>query len=285
MVRERRMKTMITLGLCCRDVEGLDLEQQFEQAARLGFANVQIAMWRMEHLTPEHAHETKRLLEKYGLRCTEIWCGWTRPAYWDFRSGPSCLGLVPSEYRFQRLQDLLKGAAYARELGITDVITHLGFIPQDPTDHNYVGLIHALKHLTAELKKYDQFFSFETGQETPLVVRRCIEDVGADNLGVNYDPGNLLIYGNGNPVDGLDLLGGYVRSVHAKDATYPTSGYTPGEEKVMGEGQVDMKAFVEKLRRLGFDRVMSIEHERKGLSMEQKEQEIAHAKKYLEALL
>lgn len=275
----------IKLGLCCRDVDYLELETQFEQAKRLGFTNVQIAMWQMEHLTPEYAKQVKDLLEKYGLTCTEIWCGWSKPAYWDFKNGPSSLGLVPAEYRFFRLQELLKGAAFARELGVTDVITHLGFIPQDPTDSNYVGLIHALKHLTTELKKYGQFFSFETGQETPLIVRRCIEDVGADNIGVNYDPGNLLIYGNANPVDGLDLLGDYVRSVHAKDATYPTSGYEPGEEMVMGEGQVNMTAFVEKLKAKGFKGVMSIEHERKGLTEEQKEAEIAHAKKYLEALI
>lgn len=275
----------IKLGLCCRDVEGMELEAQFEQARRLGFDRVQIAMWRMEHLNAEHAQQTKALLARYGLVCTELWCGWTKPAYWDFRNGPSSLGLVPGEYRFLRLQDLFKGAAYARELGVTDVITHLGFIPQDPTDANYVGLIHALRHLTTELKKYGQFFSFETGQETPLVVRRCIEDVGADNIGVNYDPGNLLIYGNGNPVDGLDLLGDYVRSVHAKDATYPTSGYEQGIETVMGEGQEDMKALIEKLKKHGFARVMSIEHERKNISVEQKEAEILHAKRYLEALL
>lgn len=275
----------IQLGLCCRDVEGMELESQFEQAQRLGFTNVQIAMWQMEHLNVEHAHQIKEMLAAYGLTCTELWCGWTKPAYWDFHRGPSSLGLVPAEYRFLRLQDLFKGAAYARELGVTDIVTHLGFIPQDPTDSNYVGLIHALKYLTSELKKYGQFFSFETGQETPLIVRRCIEDVGADNIGVNYDPGNLLIYGNGNPVDGLDLLGNYVRSVHAKDATYPSSGYVPGEEKVMGEGQVDMNALVKKLKDHGFNRVMSIEHERKGISKEQKEEEILHAKHYLEVLL
>lgn len=275
----------IKLGLCCRDVDGLELESQFEQAQRLGFTRVQIAMWQMDHLNTEHARQTKSLLGQYGLTCTELWCGWTKPAYWDFRNGPSSLGLVPCEYRFLRLQDLLKGAAYARELGVTDIITHLGFIPQDPMDSNYVGLIHALKHLTDELRRYGQFFSFETGQEPPLIVRRCIEDVGADNMGVNYDPGNLLIYGNGNPVDGLDLLGDYVRSVHAKDATYPVSGYEPGKETVMGEGQVDMRALIDKLKKHGFNRVMSIEHERKGVTKEQKEAEILHAKKYLEALL
>lgn len=30
----------IALGLCCRDVEGMELEQQFEQAQRLGFTRV-----------------------------------------------------------------------------------------------------------------------------------------------------------------------------------------------------------------------------------------------------
>ena len=136
-----------------------------------------------------------------------------------------------------RLQDLLKGAAYARELGVTDVITHLGFIPQDPTDSNYVGLIHALRHLTTELKKHGQFFSFETGQETPLLVRRCVEDVGADNIGVNYDPGNLLIYATAIPSTASTFWGIMCAASMPRMATYPSSGYVPGEEK--GDGRKD----------------------------------------------
>lgn len=275
----------MSIGLCCRDNETLELEAQFAQAKRLGFDKVQIALWNMDHLNVHSAQVTKKLLDQYGLVCTEIWCGWVKPASWDFRDGPASLGLIPPEYRAIRTQNLMDGGVYARELGVTDVITHLGFIPQDPTDSNYQGLIRSLKYICAEYAKHGQFFCFETGQETPVVVKRCIEDVGMPNMGVNYDPANLMIYGSANPVDGLDLLGPYVRSVHAKDGTYPTGGYQAGIETVMGEGQVNMPAFLAKLKEVNFSGVLSIEHERKGLTEEQKEAEILCAKELLLKLL
>lgn len=273
------------LGLCIRDGVGYDLGQQMEQAKRLGFDRVQIALWSMDHLTKEYALQTKELLKRNQLTCTEVWCGWEKPAIWDFKSGPASLGLVPMSHRAIRTRNLLDGGLFARELGVTDVITHLGFIPQDPFDPNYVGLIIALKHITAEYAKEGLVFSFETGQETPVLVARCIEDTGASNMGVNYDPANLLIYGNANPIDGLNLLGKYVRSVHAKDGTYPTGGYITGVETVMGEGEVNMEAFVSKLKNIDFSGTISIEHERKGLSDEEKEREILSAKSLLEKLL
>jgi len=273
----------VTLGLCVHD--GHDLEQQFAQAKRLGFERVQITLWNMAHLTRESAKKTKDLLKKHDLRCTEIWCGWHKPAMWNFRNGPQSLGLVPAAYRALRTQDLLHGGEYAHELGVTDVITHLGFMPPDPADPNYVGLIVALKHITATFAETGQVFSFETGQETPVIVRRCIEDVGAENLGVNYDPANLLIYGNGNPVDGIDLLKDYIRSVHAKDAMYPTSGYVQGVETVLGEGQVNFPLFIAKLKGIGFGGTLSIEHERGDVPEAQKEQELLRAKTLLEGLI
>lgn len=273
------------MGLCVRDGAGYDLAGQMEQAKRLGFDRVQIALWDMNRLGRESAAEAKALLKRNGLVCTEVWCGWQKPAIWDFRHGPASLGLVPASHRAVRTQNLLAGGLYARELGVTDVITHLGFIPQDPSDPNYTGLIIALKHITAEYAADGLVFSFETGQETPVVVMRCIEDTGAENMGVNYDPANLMIYGNANPIDGLEMLRKYVRSVHAKDGTYPTSGYTTGTEAVMGEGDVNIPLFMSKLKEIGFSGTLSIEHERKGLPPEQKEQELLAAKALLERLL
>ncbi|MCL1796248.1 MAG: sugar phosphate isomerase/epimerase [Clostridia bacterium] len=273
----------MSIGLCVHD--GSDLKEQFAYAKRLGFERIQLTLWDMAQLNRENAQKTKTLLKIFGLCCTEVWCGWHKPAMWNFRNGPQSLGLVPAAYRALRTQDLLRGGEYAHELGVTDVITHLGFMPPDPSDPNYVGLVVALKHITAVLAERGQVFSFETGQETPVIVRRCIEDVGAGNLGVNYDPANLLIYGNGNPVDGIDLLKDYIRSVHAKDATYPTSGYVQGVETVLGEGQVNYPLFIAKLKTIGFSGTLSIEHERGGLPEEQKERELLCAKSLLESLI
>lgn len=275
----------IKVGLCCRDVPGLDLEEQFAQAQRLGFKYVQIALWKIDRFDEKTALETKAMLEKYDLECTEVWVGWVKPAVWDFRDGPATLGLVPADFRLQRIQNLLEGAAYARILGVKGVLTHVGFIPVNPFDPDYRGLVIALKHITAELAKYGQYFSLETGQETPIVAKRCLEDVAADNLFINYDPANIIIYGNGNPIAGLDVLGKYVKSVHGKDANQPLNGYEIGEETVTGEGQVNIPCFVEKLKEIGFEGIISIEHERHGVTPEQKEAEIIIAKNIFDELV
>lgn len=260
------------------------LEENLVAAKGMGFDNCQLALWNMEYLNEEHALGTKKLLEKHRLEMTGLWCGWHQPAVWDFRDGPSTLGIVPPEYRFSRMQNLLKGAEYARVLGVRDVITHLGFIPVNPIDPNYAAVIQTLRHIANELKAHNQRFLFETGQETPIVVRRTIEDVGFENLGVNYDPANLMMYGNGNAIDGLEVLSDYICSVHAKDGSYPTSGYTLGEEYPVGKGKVDFPKLIKRLKEIGYNGVLSIENERT-ISEEQRENEISDSRQYLLKLL
>ena len=149
---------------------------------------------------------------------------------------------------------------------------------------NDTGVVSALRYITSELKKHGQNFLMETGQEPPIVLRRLIEDVGNDNLFVNYDPANLMMYGNANPVDGLNVLGQYVRSVHAKDGSYPETGYELGSEFPIGKGKVDFPGFIKKLKEIGYDGPVSVEYEIEAGNERQK-QEIIEGKKYLESIL
>jgi L-ribulose-5-phosphate 3-epimerase len=107
-------------------------------------------------------------------------------------------------------------------------------------------------------------FWFETGQETPITLLRTIEDIGTENLGINLDPANLLMYGKANPVDALDVFGQWVRGVHAKDGEYPTDGRDLGHEKPMGEGRVNFPALVPKLKACGYRGHLTIEREISG---------------------
>ena len=77
--------------------------------------------------------------------------------------------------------------------------------------------------------------------------------MGTDNLGINLDPANLILYGKGNPVDALDVFGKYVRDMHGKDGFYPTDGKNLGEEVPVGEGKVNFPALIAKLKELGYD--------------------------------
>lgn len=203
-------------------------------------------------------------------------------SYWNFYEGPLSLGIVPREYRAERLRMLLRGAEIARRMEVTDVVTHVGFLPENPATTEYNEVVTALKYIGNKLKPHGQYFLFETGQETPITLRRTIEDVGTGNLGINLDPANLLMYGKGNPIDALGVFGEYVRGVHGKDGEYPTNGRQLGHERPMGEGMVDYPRFIAKLRSVGYDGAITIEREIKG---DQQIADILSAKAMLEGLI
>lgn len=122
---------------------------------------------------------------------------------------------------------------------------------------------------------------FETGQETPVTLLRAIEDIGAPNLFINLDVGNLLLYGKANPIDGIQVLGKYVRFLHAKDADYPTNPHELGKEYPIPEGKVNFPGVIAKLKKLDFKGCLVIENE---LTYNSKEY-LKKTKKYLENLI
>ena len=109
-----------------------------------------------------------------------------------------------------------------------------------------------------------------------------MHDVGLDNLGINLDPANLILYGKANPVDALGVIGKYVRDVHGKDGLYPTNGRELGCETPLGEGKVDFPRFVARLKELGYDGAITIERE---ISGEEQKKDIVRAKAILETLI
>lgn len=260
------------------------LEETLTWAKEAGFTNCQLQLWDMSCLTEEHARGTKAMADACGMEITGLWCGWRGPIKWDFAEGPSILGIVPPAYREARIRDLLAGSVYAKALDVRTVITHLGFVPANCRDEGYTGVVSALRYITRTLKERGQELLMETGQEPPIVLKRLIDDVEADNLFVNYDPANLMMYGNANPVDGLEILGRYVKSVHAKDGSYPVNGYELGSEFPIGKGRVDFRGLLGKLEALGYDGPISIEYEIEA-GNERQRQEILEGKAYLEQLL
>ena len=269
------------IGICVKIEK--DLEEQLVWAREAGFDNCQLQNYDMSLHTDEYAQYVKDLLEKYEIEATAYWCGWHGPIKWNFHEGPATLGLVPPEYRSTRTQNLLDGAAFARKLGLSNIITHLGFLPVDCNDPKYIGVVNAVKYIIEELEKYDQYFYMETGQEPPVVLKRLIEDVGSDRLFINLDPANLMLYGNGDPVGSLDVIGPYVKSMHAKDGSYPRGGYELGKEYPLGKGDVNIPELIKKLKEIGFDGPISIENEL-DVNLETKRELMIEAKHYLEEL-
>lgn len=242
----------------------------------------QLLSWQPEYWTAENAEKIKKWFEDAGITITAFWCGWSGPCAWNFYDGQITLGLVPPEYRNMRVKQLCDGADFAKLLGITDVVTHMGYIPENPYDPNFYGLCVAVRTVANHLKNNGQYLLFETGQETPVTMLRCFEQVGCDNLGINLDTANLILYGKANPVDALDVFGKFVRNIHAKDGRYPTNGHDLGEETRVGEGKVDFRAFFTKLHELGYDSHVTIEREIEG---DQQMKDVLTARDYLQAII
>ena len=261
-----------------------EMEKSFIKLRAFGFASCQLCSWEPEKWTDENADGIRALAEKHGIEISSFWCGWEGPKVWDFYEGQRTLGLVPPQYREMRVKNLCDGADFAHRIGLTDVATHMGFIPECPFDPNFEPLCDAIRTVAQHLKTNGQYLLFETGQETPVTMLRCFEQVGMDNLGVNLDTANLILYGRGNPVDALEVIGKYVRNLHAKDGCFPVNGHNIGLEKRIGEGKVDFPRLFKALRRLGYDSFVTIEREIEEGSPEQL-RDILDARSYLQKII
>ncbi len=270
------------LGVLVNLNQTSNIADKIREVHEMGFSSCQISCWDPSCYTEEYAALIRRACTEFKVSVSTFWAGWTGKGVWNFYDGPATLGIVPEYARFQRILELKAGSDFAKALGVDQLATHAGFLPENPCAENYRGVICALREVAEHCKNNGQYFLFETGQETPVTLRRVIQDIGLDNLAINLDPANLILYGKANPVDALDTIGEYVRDIHGKDGCYPTNGYDLGQEMPLGAGKVNFPALVKKLKEIGYDRTITIERE---ISGDQQKKDIVAAKEILEALI
>lgn len=257
------------------------LEKGTQEIQELGLDTCQVNAWNVDMLTEENGQKLKDIVGDK-VKIASVWVGWPGPKVWDFIDGPATLGLVPKEFRFVRMEALKRGAWFAKQLGVSDIVTHVGFIPENPSTTEYRETVIAIRDVASYCKDLGIYFNFETGQETPITLLRTIEDVGLDNLGINLDPANLLLYGKGNPIDAVDMYKELIRGVHVKDGKYPTNGRRLGEETPVGEGLVNFPVLIDKLIKYNYKGPLIIEREITG---PQQKEDILKAKDILIGIL
>jgi sugar phosphate isomerase/epimerase len=228
------------------------------------------------------AHQFQDLLNKYEVTPTAAEVVGPGALKWNFIEGPSTIGIVPRATRAARIDALKQTSDFAKMLGIPLIQTHCGFLPENPQDPLYEEAVVAIGDLAHHCANNGQSFLMETGQETPTTLLRALKDANKPNLGVGLDTANLILYGKANPVDAVDIIGPYVRSVHAKDGKWPTDPSRLGEEVVIGKGLVDFSQVLGKLRKLGYSGAITIERETSGPSQIE---DVKQEKIYLERIL
>jgi sugar phosphate isomerase/epimerase len=235
---------------------------RLEVAHELGVPTIHLHTPSRASRTPQRASEFLRQLSDLGIRITCLFGGFEGESYADIPTVKRTVGLVPRETRAARTAELKAIADFARELSVDAVGVHIGFVPHDPADPNYREVLELTRGVCDHCSRNHQALHLETGQEPADVLIRFLDDVGRENLFVNFDPANMILYGAGQPLPALELLGTRVRSVHCKDATWSDRpGETWGREVPLGEGDVDFAAFVDTLERIGYDGPLTIERE------------------------
>ncbi len=106
------------------------------------------------------------------------------------------------------------------------------------------------------------FCIWKRGKRLPQGLLEFIKQVERENLKINFDPANMILYGTGQPIDALRAVGAHVRSVHCKDGTWSDKpGQTWGAEVALGDGDVNIRDYLVTLKEIGYDGPLTIERE------------------------
>lgn len=235
---------------------------KLEVASDLKIPTIQLHAPHRSSRTPEQAEKFIARLEAFDIQLTAVFGGFDGESYADIPTVERTVGLVPVETRAARLQEMKEISDFARLLGCEVIALHLGFVPHDTTSASYQEVIEVTRQLCDHATRNDQAVHLETGQETADGLLAFLTNVQRNNLFINFDPANMILYGTGEPIEALKKVGKYVRSVHCKDALWSDQpGVTWGREVALGEGQVNFEAYLTALRDIGYRGPLTIERE------------------------
>ena len=211
-----------------------------------------------------------------------IICALESEDYSSIEAVKRTVGLVNISMRDKRINWTFSCSSFAKELNVAVIQGHLGFIPERNTSE-YESLIKDVQKIADYLHKNGQFFALETGQESGTEMLQLIEDVDRNNVKVNFDPANFLIYNSDNPIDALEVLKDYIVGVHCKDARRPERAGMLGVEVPLGEGEVGIPVFLAKLKEIGYTGPLTIEREIG--DEDQWKKDVLNARRILESLI
>jgi len=233
-----------------------------EVARDLKIPSIQLHTPHATGRTPEAAESFLRKLETYDIELTCVFGGFDGESYADIPTVEKTIGLVPLATRSARLVEMKEISDFARLLGCGAIGLHIGVVPHNTQSREYADIVEVTRQLCDHAMHNEQTLNLETGQESADALLQFIGDTKRDNLYINFDPANMILYGMGEPIPALRKVGSRVRSIHCKDATWSDQpGVTWGAEVPLGKGQVDMRAYLIALKEIGYFGPLTIERE------------------------
>lgn len=233
-------------------------------ARELGVPTIQIHAPHAGTRTPQAAETFLSKCSDASITITAVFGGFEGESYADIATTAQTVGLVPEATRAARLQEMKEISDFTKLLGCNTVALHIGFVPEDSSSDTYRNLIATTRDLLDHVARNGQRLHLETGQESADHLLHFISDVKRNNLFINFDPANMILYGTGEPIAALKKVGHLVRSIHCKDAKWAAAnlrGTAWGQEVALGDGDVGMEAYLRTLLEIGYTGPLTIERE------------------------
>ncbi|MFN7921272.1 MAG: sugar phosphate isomerase/epimerase family protein [Bryobacteraceae bacterium] len=202
-------------------------------------------------------------LEAEQFTLVTVFAAYNGEDYADIPTVQRTVGWIPVGTRAERIKRTFELSDFAKTLGVSSIALHVGFVPEDKSDPDYIGVREATRLVCDYAARNGQTFALETGQEPAPVLLEFIHDVNRANLKINFDPANMILYGTGDPIEAFGMLAPHVVTIHAKDGDWPPRSVAGalGNEQPLGKGSVGMERFIEKVRKSGYQGTLNIERE------------------------
>lgn len=203
-------------------------------------------------------------LEMAGVRIVSGMMGCVGEDYATIQKIKETGGVMPDETWPATLTNMRRAAPVARRLGMKLVTFHAGFIPHEAESAEFKKGVERVGEVAKTFASEGIAVALETGQEPAPALVEFLRALDRKDVGVNFDPANMLLYGSGEPIAALRLLLPHVRQVHIKDAVPSNAIGEWGSEVPAGSGKVNWAGFFATLSLAGYGGSYVIEREAGG---------------------
>jgi sugar phosphate isomerase/epimerase len=248
------------LAVCSWSLQPADVRDLVAKLRGTGISRVQLALDPLRE-SPADWNDAAEIFRAAKVALVSGMFGCVGEDYSTLETIRATGGLAPDATWEQNLQNIRATVKLATELGLKLVTFHAGFLPEDETDPAFAKMLGRLATVAEIFAKANIGLALETGQEAASALAALLEKLNHPNLGVNFDPANMILYAKGDPIAALRVLAPWLRQVHIKDATRTKIPGTWGAEVVVGTGDVDWKNFFLALKQIHFTGNLVIERE------------------------
>lgn len=249
------------IGICSWSLHAPSLAETLAGAKELGLGHLQLGLGDLVTADAEARKQVREQVRAAGITLTGTMVGFPGEDYSSIQTIRQSGGFVPTELWPARKQRTLDAARATADLGVKLLTTHIGFVPPSG-DKAYSQMLGRLREIAQRLDSLGLTLVMETGQERASELLQFLNDLNCRNIGVNFDPANMILYGAGDPIEAIGILGRHIRHVHVKDAIASDKpGIAWGREVAFGTGQVDPGQFLGALKEVGYSGPLVIERE------------------------